>query len=371
MSDQKVPQAPDYSPMINAYNAIAQHATGMGQQAYDWAKGQVANNQGITDAVTKGDLDTSSTFNNAAKNSLGNSQANIDDATGYLRNERDRYLNPTYQQSDMGAAEATTGQAFDAARNSSIQELESFGVNPGATRFAGLDTGVRLQKAAAQAAAGTQAATTDRQMADQANAQLLGEGNTEAGQAATNAGVGTSAGGAGAATGLAQTASGANVLGTDLAWTGAGTNALSGAVNAQNTGFQNTATSDKLSNDSSSGIGSILGYISGNATKAAMTMAEGGAIPDAASGGMLPPAASPSGGAVTDDIPASAPGHPNIRLNGGEVIIPKDVAGWMGDKFFADLIGKARKAMPNGQQQQGRPNFGPAVGGAQSRPAVG
>jgi hypothetical protein len=361
MSDQKVPTAPDYSPLVNAYNAIAQHATTQGNAAYDWAKGQVANNSNLIDQVNSGNLDTQSTFGQAAKDQLASGTAAQNDATGYLRNERDRYKDPSYVANDMGASEANVGQAFDAARNSSIQELESYGVNPSATRFAGLDAGVRTQRAAAQAAAGTTAARQDQQLADTTNDKLLNQGNTQVGQSTNLSATGTGAGQGAVGNRLSGTASGANVLGTDLAWTGANSNALGGAVGAQNTGFSNQAESDKISNSSSSGIGSLLGagasmlgkggaFASGGALA---MFAEGGVIPDAADGGQIPMQASPSGGAVTDDVPAQAPGVPNIRLNGGEMIIPRDVSQWVGQKFFQDLINKTRKAM------------GPAVGDGQ------
>jgi len=350
MSDQKVPTAPDYSPIIDAYNAISQHASERGDEAYAWAKDQVANNKDLIDQITKGNLDTQNLFSQAAKDQLASATETQREATDYLRSERDRYRDPAYVQNDMGAAQANVGQAFDAARQSSIRELESFGINPASTRYAGLDTAVRTQRAAAQAAAGTTAARQDQALADAANDKLLGQGNTAMGQSGALSTIGTGAGGAAVSNNLAGTASGANVLGTDLAWTGTRSNALGGAANTMNQQFNNQAKSDEMSNNASSGIGSALGLGASIASKF-IGFAEGGAIPDAADGGEIPPEASPSGGAVTDDVPASAPGVPNIRLNGGEFIIPKDVSSWMGEKFFQDMITKARKAM------------GPAVGG--------
>lgn len=350
MSDQKVPASPDYSPIVNAYNAIANYSTERGDEAYSWAKDQVANNKDLINQINAGNLDTQSTFGEAAKDQLSSGTATQREATDYLRSERDRYRDPSYVANDMGAAQANVGQAFDAARNSSIRELESYGVNPAATRFAGLDTAVRTQRAAAQAAAGTTAARQDQALADSANDKLLNQGNTAVGQSAGLSATGTSAGQGAVQNNLAGTASGANVLGTDLAWTGTRANALGGASSTMNTQFNNQAKSDEMSNSSSSGWGSALG-LGASLASSFMTFAEGGAIPDAEEGGEIPPQASPSGGAVTDDVPASAPGVPNIRLNGGEFIIPKDVSSWMGEKFFQDMITKARKAM------------GPAVGG--------
>jgi len=383
MSDQQVPQAPDYSPMVNAYNSISNHAQAQGDEALKWAKDQVANNQGLVNHVNNGLLDLQGNFTDAAGKRLAAASGLQDDATKYLTDQRARLSDPSYVANDMGAAEANVGQAADAARNAHIQQLESYGVNPGATRFGALNISSNMQEAAAKASAGTGAARADQARADQANAQLLGQGNTEAGQANANAATGASAGTAATSGGLANTASGANVLGTDLAWTGARGNALTGAVNAQNTGFQNTAKSDEISNSSSSGLGSLLGmglsafgkggaFASGGAFSgvgsalgsAAMAFLEdGGPVPGAGNpGGAIPDSASPSGGAVVDDVPATAPGAPPIRLNGGEFVIPRDVAAWEGEKGLQALVQKARAAM---QKAQAKPAVKPATAAPQ------
>jgi hypothetical protein len=74
----------------------------------------------------------------------------------------------------------------------------------------------------------------------------------------------------------------------------------------------------------------------------------GGSMPDdATTGGFVSNELSPSDGARVDDVDA--------RLNAGEFVIPKDVSEWMGQKYFYDLMAKARKmrAMAgNGGQAQ-------------------
>jgi hypothetical protein len=367
MSDQKVPTAPDYSPIINAYNAISTHATARGDEAMAWAKDQVANNKNLIDEINTGLKDISSTFRTAGQDALAQGQGNVDDATGYLKSQRDRYRDPAYIANEQGAAQAQVGQAFDAARNASIQELESYGVNPSATRFAGLDASARLQRAAAQASAGTGAARNAESKADAANAALLNQGNTDVATGQSLTGAGVAAGQAGVQNNLAGTASGANVLGTDLAWTGQKVGALGGASNTMNQQFKNQAEADKASNEASSGIGSALGLGASLASKF-IGFEEGGAIPDQP-GGPVDPSMSPSGGAATDDVPASAPGVPNIRLNGGEFVIPEDVASWLGEKTIQDMIVKARKAMGQSPEQANRP-VGPAVTGEGSQAYV-
>jgi len=86
------------------------------------------------------------------------------------------------------------------------------------------------------------------------------------------------------------------------------------------------------------------------------SFASGGVIPT--TGGHVPPSASPSHGAQTDDIPA--------RLNADEYVIPRDVVHWKGKEFFEKLIQQSRKArgappQPIGAQMKpplaGRPTF--------------
>lgn len=67
-------------------------------------------------------------------------------------------------------------------------------------------------------------------------------------------------------------------------------------------------------------------------------------------GGHVPPQASPSMGAQTDDIHA--------KLNAGEFVIPRDVAMWKGQEFFQKLIDGARRKRMMGSAQ-GKPTSPP------------
>lgn len=377
MSDQKVPTAPDYSPYITAFQGIADASKQSGADAMKWAQDQVANNKDLTDQVNTGLLKTQTQFGDAAGEGLASSKALRDESTARLEDQYNKYTDPNRKAADMGAAGAQAAQADEAARNASTRELESYGVNPGAVRFGGLDAAARLQSAATRVGAENIAGRTDDALADQTNAQLLAQGNTEAGQAVTNANT-AGAGGTGAVgNNLATTASGYQGLGTGLQWTGAQTGALQGATNTQNTSFQNQATADKMSNDSSSGIGALLGLGAsalgkGGALGAGGALASGGALAFLEEGGAVPVEASPSGGATTDDVTASGPGGGGaIRLNAGEFVIPKDVVSWEGEKSLQKLIQKAREAKQEAtakprQQAPGGPD--PASPAFQPRP---
>lgn len=378
MSDQKTPTAPDYSPLISAFNNVSQYASGQGADALNWAKNAIANNTDLTKMVTSGMTGIQGGFGQAATDQLNSGQATAADATNYLRGEREKYADPTRKAADMGAAEASAAQANEAARDASTRELESYGVNPGATRFAALDIPARLQDAATRVGAANVASRTDDALADQANTQLLNQGNTNVTQANQTAGTSLNAGTGAVSTNLANTSTGYQGLGTDLAWTTPQLSGLTGATGAQNTGFNNQASADQISNSSSSGLGSLLGVGAsmlgkGGALASGGALAglfeEGGAVDDAG-GGAVPVAASPSRGAVTDDIPAVTPGGP-ARLNGGEFVLPKDVVSWKGEEFLQKLIAQSRKQKEgaSAKPKAGAIPMNPAA--MQSRPAQG
>lgn len=76
--------------------------------------------------------------------------------------------------------------------------------------------------------------------------------------------------------------------------------------------------------------------------------AEGGGVdPTATTGGFVSKSMSPSGGAEIDDVDAN--------LNADEYVIPRDVALWKGQEFFAKLIAQSRKNLataPHGEPHQ-------------------
>jgi hypothetical protein len=377
MSDSNVPAAPNYAPMIDAFKEISAAAAKHGDEALAWAKEQWASNKGIVDQINKGLIDTQTAFAEYGKKAIEKGQAAADEASGYLKDVRDRYLDPNRQAADMGAAQANVGQAFDAARDRHVRELESYGVNPQDARHAlpGYDT----QRAATQASAGTLAARQDEARADQADAALLGQGNTQTQQGINLTAQGNASGTGAVSNTLANTQSGYTGMGTGLQWTQPNLAGVTGASGSQAQGYKDAATSAELEQKSSSGLGSLLGaglgamgkggaLASGGALAGlgsslgsmAMFLEDGGVVPPVTQQGnpqgAIPMEASPSGGAVTDDVPATGPTG-GIRLNGGEFIIPRDAVSWLGEKTLQDLIMKARKGK---EGAQAKPTVGPA-----------
>jgi len=366
MSDQQTPAAPNYSPYLTAFQDIANAAKVHGDQSLAWAQDQIANNKDLLDQVNKGLLNTQDQFNQAATTRIGQANDAIGTGLQNLKDQYAKYTDPAKKAADMGAAEAGAAQANEAARNASMAELESYGLNPGAVRYAGLDAAARLQDAATRVGAGNVASRTDDALADQTNQQILTEGNQLAGQANTNAATAAGAGTGAVGGANTTTATGGQLLGTGLQWTGQGTQALTGAVNTQNTDFSNQAKSAEIANSSSSGLGSLLGLGASMlgkggalASGGALAFLEDGGAVDDIGGGAVPAEMSPSNGAAIDDVDAVAPGGP-AKLNAGEFVVPRDVTAWYGEKFMQNLIQKARTEKEGAAAKPQQKPAGPA-----------
>lgn len=287
---------------------------------------------------------------------------------------------PAQQTINAGAAQAAVGSQMDASRNSALQQLESFGVDPTNTRYAALDIGTAAQKGAAQAAAGTGAiqSTKLQGMGLEAGAIATGQGNAGAAISATQAATGAGASASGST--LGGLTAGASAMAAPTAWYNAGANNMGQYVNAVN-GFnyaQNQAA--QINNQSMAGVGQLFGSVLGMFEDGGAVGGEQG-IPDPSQmaqqqpqmgapsmgspnmgagptmGGGVPAHASPTRGAIPDDVPA--------RLTAGEFVVPRDVVMWEGEKNMYGLIDKARQAKQKAGQ---RPDVGGTPGPAINAP---
>jgi hypothetical protein len=265
--------------------------------------------------------------------------------TSFAR-EASTWDTPERQQANAGKAQAMVASQFEQARQAASQQLESFGIDPSSTRYGALDLASRTQQASAQAAAGTKA-IDDTQMQGMA----LKSGVVNTGRGFQNninqtTGVGSSAGaaGVGGLTNFFQTSS--NAMTAPVAWFNAGNQAQGNAITAFNNYTNNAIKQQQANTQSASagmqGIQGMLGSI--------MSLNEGGAIPEdgmppsdapiagagmAQEGGHVPHEASPSKGAIPDDV--------NARLSPGEFVIPADAVKWLGEKQVYSMIDKAKQ----------------------------
>ena len=363
------PPPPDYGPIAAANEAAAKIQAEVAREQLDWAKKQYFLDKEVTDEVVARalaiqDQNTEAAIADRARYE-GTYQPiediNVREAQR-LAEERDwraqayapledrmlseamDYASGTRMATEVGRAQADVGQQFDAARRASLQSLESYGVNPSATRFAALDRGIRAQEAAAKAGAATVARdrveATGRALEDRAlgyrtqqdaigravSSEAINVGRGMPGQVAGAYNTALQGGNQAANTTLAQTASGAQTMGTAPQYYGLQSNFLNNWGNTLNMGYQNQLAAYQANQSQSSGIGSILGTVAGAA--AYKFLADGGPV----EGGPVPEDASPTGGRAIDDVPA--------RLTAGEFVIPKDVVSWKGEEFFHRLIAK-------------------------------
>ena len=234
----------------------------------------------------------------------------------------------------------------------------------------------RIAEAAAQSSAGNQARDKAQALQRQLRSEAINIGRGYPGQIAGQEAGATGAGNQAASTGLATTASGANTMGTGMGWQGQGNQALSNWGTMLNQGYQNQMAKYQADQESSSGWGYILGTLGGaflggpggaaiGGSLGSMFGEEGGVIPEPRQmfqdgGGPVPVEASPSGGAIPDDVPAVIDGQAPAQINSGEFVVPKDVVRWMGEKGLQQTILRARKEMTgqNGERPA-QPEVGP------------
>lgn len=338
----EAPEPPDYGPLAEASEKSAEYAYELAKRQQDWAEKVYAENKGVSDIIIDkalGQLDQQTADAQRARERY---QSLFEPLEEQLAKDAEDYASPERQEAEAGKAEADVAAQFAQARQTAQDRLESYGVDPSQTRAGALDLGTRVAEAAAQASAGNQARTQTENIGRALRSEAINVGRGYPGQInASTAGAGQ-AGNQAVNTGLATTASGAQTMGTGLGWQTSGNNAIGQWGNILNAGYQNELGQFQANQEASSGWGSALGLIGGLAGKA-FALEEGGAIPDP--GGAIPPEASPSRGAVTDDVPATVEGALPARLNAGEFVFPKDVMAWRGEQWAQKQIMAARKEM--------------------------
>jgi hypothetical protein len=346
------PAAPDYSELANASKESAQYSYELAKRQQDWAEKTYAENKDVTDSVVDwamGQMDKEAAWADADRKRYEDIYQPLEDQ--YAQKAQD-YASAERQEVEAGKAEADVAAQFNAARQAAQDRLEQFGVDPSQTRQGALDLGTRVAEAAAQAGAGNQARSRTEQIGNEMLSNAINTGKGYAQQVIGEAGAASQSGNQAANTTLAQTSSGSNTMGTGQSWQGQGNSSIGTWGNILNAGFSNAMDSYKANQENSSGWGSILGQVAGTALGKFM-MAEGGVIPEFADGGMpIPEEASPSNGAIPDDVPAQIDGAAPARLNAGEFVVPKDVVSWLGEKGMQQVILKARKEMQNGNGER-------------------
>lgn len=383
----KAPDPPDYRPLMQAQMAMSREQAAAAREQLAWAKEQWNADRAFQNeifGITRPILEAEAAF---ATQNAGNRQKLLElytrqaeGETAWAEQQRQRYRDiyqpledqfvreaKTYDSPEKiaelrGRAMADVSDQFDAARKNAASRLESYGIDPGQTRAAALDTGVRLQEAATKAAAGEgarlQAEATGRAM--RGEAINIGKGypaqvaqsyaTAMGGGQAANGMIGQSMqAGVNGLNGLSaarnqQTGMGTSMMGSPTSWMSGAANSMS---NAGTTMFQGyNAQMQKYQADQASwgGIGSGLGSLAGFA----LGFNDGGEIP------------------ADPRDPAGKKDRFAIAVAGGEHVIPTSVTRRLGSDYFDKLILKhgtpEEQAAAAQRLKTGKPGGSPARG---------
>ena len=118
-------------------------SAGIGQSVFNWAQGALNSVNAITDANIGQFLDAANAGGGLANNLLQQYENVAAPQYNALVQEANTYAGEPFVRQQMGEAEAQQQQAGDAARQNSIRDLQSFGIDPSAGRYAALDEAQR------------------------------------------------------------------------------------------------------------------------------------------------------------------------------------------------------------------------------------
>ena len=344
-----VPDAPDYSGLISAATKASESSYQQSQAALDLFRKTYDKNVAVSDIVVDKMLGVFDQQIDRANEEWQRYKDVFQPLEGALAKEATDYASPERQEREAAEKAQTVAQNMDVARQSALENLEQFGVDPSQTRAQAMDRGSRMAQGIATAAAANAGRTEAENIGRALREQAINVGRGVSSNSLAQLAGGAAAGNQAVNTGLATTASGAQTLGTPIDWSQVGTQQLATAGNLQNASFGNEMDRFKADQEASSGWGDVLGMAASIGSK--FLLAEGGAIPEPG-GTMIPEEASPSGGAIPDDVPMQIAGGGKAQVQPGEFIVPKDVMGWMGEKGMQGIILKARKEMEGGNGER-------------------
>jgi hypothetical protein len=341
---------------MNAQISMSKDQLQLGREQMAFQKDLYNQNKPYIDQIAQSAINRQKTNDQNAASDRARYQQEFQPLENQLVSDANSYATPARENYDMGRAQAQVSQQFDQQRQAAARNLEGFGVDPSSTRYAALDAGMRVQQAAAGAAAGNQARMQTEGLGRAMRSEAINVGRGYPGQIAQTYGTALQSGNQGANTMFANAQTAASTMGSPTQWYGGAGGSLSGAANTMNAGYANQLAAFNAEQNASSGLGGLFGSVLGAAGNAGgfgklfTFAAEGGAIPDTTPGGNVSAAASPSGGKAIDDVPA--------RLTAGEFVLPKDVVQWKGEEWAQKEIEKARKAKA---QVQAKPEMKPAI----------
>lgn len=257
------PPPPDYSGVANASRESAKEYAAIMREQLAWAKEQYADNKAFADDVkdvfasdmkfnsetARKDRARYEEFYQPLENDL------VDDAKSYATDER--------KSLERGRNMGVVAQQFDTAGEAAKRQLESFGIDPSATRYAALDLGVKTQKAAAMAASANQSDVMVDDRARALRSEAINTGKGYPGQIAGQFGSSTAGGSAGVGAQNSTYSAAAPALGNPAAFGSLQNQAIGQWGRTITDGYGAQMAQFNANNSQSSGIGSALGSLAG------------------------------------------------------------------------------------------------------------
>jgi hypothetical protein len=399
----------DQSGMMQALVSAqaAQQAYALGSQELDWAKTQWGQEYPYMQQIAQSQIDTQKQTEDFSRNQQQFYEQQYQPQEADLNKKAQEWASPQNIALQSSAASANVAEGINAQKESAQQQLEGYGVNPGATRFASLGAAMGVQGGAAEAGAGTQAAMATKMQGMQLEGQTVNTGRGFPNAVASLSGASTGAGSAGSQGITSGMQTGSNMMTAPTAWYNAGANNMSvytGAVNGYNqaqVGFAQASASEMAGFGSAAGSlmgmamfhpwaekggpieryddGGTVGipprgqpnpYSSGGHYSPPVGLADGGVIPtryfqagptaqQPQQPGQpqqppppIPPQNGTPGGIISPQMSPSkgqVPDDVDAKLTVGEFVMPLDVVRFKGKEYFYKQIDSARKqeAMQN------------------------
>jgi hypothetical protein len=266
------PSAPNYAAVAMAQMDQSQKQFELGQEQLQFGKDQFDKTWPYAQQFLQNAADTQAQEASAAKQQQDvYSNVELPQMKKFI-DEGNNWASPARQQQEAGGAMADVAQAFDQNRAASLQNLESYGIDPSQTRYQALDLGTRISQAAATAAAGTQAAKNTQAQ----GLALQGEGiNMLAGfptQIAQSYSTATGAGQSSILGANQTTNTGVNAMGSPTQWNQLGNQSQMNAVNTMHTQYSDQLAGAQMEAGQQSNMMSGIGGVVGIAATAAIAI---------------------------------------------------------------------------------------------------
>ena len=123
----------------------AQQAYALGGQELDWAKQQYGDELPYMKQIAQGQIDTQNQTEDFSRNQQSFYESQYQPMEADYNKKASEWASPQNIALQSSQAVANTAEAINSQKASAQQQLEGYGVNPGATRFDSLNKAMAVQ----------------------------------------------------------------------------------------------------------------------------------------------------------------------------------------------------------------------------------